>query len=245
MRLPGGVRERFAPPGPVVRWELLPPRPGRVAKTLPNPGILRSVDARPPYAVRYHYQHQCYRCGRRSPLAIHAVPAWQSIYPKRGRGIKGTEPTKNCVCPGQAPTLLFRVLVRLQTASAVLLLLLASVFGQVGIQQCLCTGKVTFGSEVVSQCEDDCCETHGDAPAPGGMPSPCDDGACYLLISLDAADPPPITASTPVPVAICPSPFARTESPSRLGRAERPPVPHRPPDRAAVPLTVLFSSFLI
>jgi len=137
------------------------------------------------------------------------------------------------------------VFIRLQTASAVLLLVLASVFGQAGIRQCLCTGQVSYVSNFVEKCEDCCCKKHGENPPHEELPSPCDDGSCYWLIALFAVDPIATPATTSAPVATFPPSIAKLDllAPHFFVEPQFP--RQRPPDRKAVPLTVLFSSFLI
>jgi len=126
-----------------------------------------------------------------------------------------------------------------------LLLVLSSAFGQAGILQCLCTGQVTFVSPAVEECTECCCEEHGEQAPQDGLPSPCDDGSCYLLISLDAVDTPVTSATFAAPLADVPTTTAELELIAPRVFSEMQAALHRPPDRQPVPLTVLFSSFLI
>ena len=138
-----------------------------------------------------------------------------------------------------------------QALSAALLLVLVPVFGQAGFLQCLCSGQFTsptFAVEVNQAhcCEQtpdrtECCHDDGNDEAP----SPCDDGSCWVLITLDAVEVSAKQVPCIAPLAIWPPAFALPTlagSPVALKLAFP---QQRPPDRLAVPATVLFSSFLI
>ena len=149
------------------------------------------------------------------------------------------------VCPARAQNLSSPVFSRLQTAGVMLLLVLVSVLGQIGIRQCLRTGEVTYAFNVVEECEDSCCKTHGEGPQHNELPAPCDDGSCCLLIALIAVDPFAIPVPTSAPVSPCLPTLASLDHLAPRVSAELQFSQDRPPDRQAVPLTVLFSSFLI
>ncbi|MEZ5326093.1 MAG: hypothetical protein R3F19_13665 [Verrucomicrobiales bacterium] len=134
---------------------------------------------------------------------------------------------------------------RLQTATAVLLLVLASVFGQAGVMRCLCSGQVKLATPVAQACKDSCCKKRSEDTREKQAPLPCKDGSCFVLIRMDAIDPSVIPDSIPIAVAICPPEFGDVNFLVPTVR-EMPPSPrHRPPDRSTVPFTILFSSFLI
>lgn len=138
------------------------------------------------------------------------------------------------------------MLKRFQAAIAIALLLLTTVVGQAGIRQCLCTGQIAIGAEAICECTDTPCCHEDTQPAPAPLPSsPCEDDTCWLLISLDDADQPPLLTTTPVPSAVSPPQFTGFVSLTGFTQSKPPVQLQRPPDRRAVPLTVLFSSFLI
>ncbi|MFT4550726.1 MAG: hypothetical protein ACI8XO_002314 [Verrucomicrobiales bacterium] len=131
----------------------------------------------------------------------------------------------------------------LQTLSALLLVLLVSVFGQSGIRQCLCTGQVNFAAEAVDEtgcgsCDDEC-------PLHDELPSPCEDEFCWMLITLDAVECAVAHVPTHSPVAICSQQFANSDLRSPRVSGEVKFSQCHPPDRCDVSLTVLYSSFLI
>jgi len=133
----------------------------------------------------------------------------------------------------------------LQIAGAMLLLVLSSAFGQAGILQCLCTGQVTFGPSSVEACTDCCCEEQGEQQPVDKLPSPCDDGSCFLLVNLDAIDPLGTSATNTDSAANCLPASSGLDLVAPRTLDPRQPLGQRPPDWQQVPLTVLFSSFLI
>ena len=133
----------------------------------------------------------------------------------------------------------------LQVVGAVLLLVLSSSIGQAGLLQCLCTGQVSFAPSSFDECTDCCDKEHGDQQPRDEIPSPCDDGSCFLLITLDVVDPLVTSVSNTDPVASCPPASAASDLVAPRDLCAWQPLPYRPPDRQHVPLTVLFSSFLI
>ena len=136
----------------------------------------------------------------------------------------------------------------LQTLSAVLLLMLVPVLGQAGILQCLCSGQFTSTAFAAEDDEGCCCEqvkdcndySHGDE-----QPAPCEEGSCWVLITIDAVEASPIQLPSLSPLAICSPTFALPAPVSPLVSAQRAMPQHRLPDRNSASLTVLFSSFLI
>jgi hypothetical protein len=136
----------------------------------------------------------------------------------------------------------------LQTLSAVLLLMLVPVLGQAGILQCLCSGQFTSTAFVAEGYEACCCEQEKDCSEcshDDEQPAPCDEGSCWVLVTIDAVEASPIHFPSLTPLAVCASRFAL---PARLFppvSAQRALPQHRLPDRNQAPLTVLFSSFLI
>ncbi|MGI9241541.1 MAG: hypothetical protein ACR2RV_12120 [Verrucomicrobiales bacterium] len=77
------------------------------------------------------------------------------------------------------------------------------------------------------------------------MPSPCDDGSCFLLVNLDAIDPLGASATNTDSFASCLPTSAGSDLVAPRALGARQPLRQRPPDWQHVPLTVLFSSFLI
>ena len=133
----------------------------------------------------------------------------------------------------------------MQCVSAVLLLFLISVFGQIGIRQCLCTGQIAFATEVVEECEGGCCKKCGNPAEQNDLPSPCEDGNCWVTLTLNTVESPALPTPTPDPAATCPPTLASLDllAPPVTANLRLP--QHRLPDRRTVSLTVLFSSFLI
>lgn len=111
--------------------------------------------------------------------------------------------------------------------------------------QCLRTGQVSLGSHDVEGCQDDCCKKPGQVPLREELPSPCGDEYCCLLITLDAVEPPALVGTSPDLVAIAQPAATGVEFAAPRGQMPVAVPQPRPPDRQPVPLTVLFSSFLI
>lgn len=138
------------------------------------------------------------------------------------------------------------MLKRFQAAFAIALLVLTASFGQAGIRQCLCTGQIAHDAVTTCECtEAACCEEYGQPSQAPPPPCPCEDDTCWLLISIDDADQPPLHITTPVPSA------ASTPEFTDFAKIMRSPLvrpivwQHRPPHRQTIPFTVLLSSFLI
>ena len=137
-----------------------------------------------------------------------------------------------------------------------LVMMTASLSGQLMMQRCLCSGEVSLALSAPHHCEN-CppveleCGACGDveqAPCDSGETehTPCDRGDCFVFFLLPVLDLPvvldyqqPVQHLAVVPVAI--------DEPRTSGErgSFQAPLPPRAPDRSPVGLTILYRSLLI
>ena len=140
-----------------------------------------------------------------------------------------------------------------QIISALLLLVMGFTFAHAGVKQCLCTGSLAVsaaGTALVCDqvCEEaPCCAGHrGDGPQRGDKsPEPCDDGDCWVLITLDAVESGSAKLPEPGPIPPCEPAAAANGLPALPTVSGSLASGSLPPESCGVGLTILYSSFLI
>jgi hypothetical protein len=148
------------------------------------------------------------------------------------------------------------MVLRLQASALLLLFLIASVLGQVGLRQCLCSGEISFSFEAPEEncglheakVEEPLCSHCAPASSEHEEPplSPCERGDCFVLLAVQALDSKVILDLRP-PAPLAGPAFTPLAPPVLSGSPEAllAPLSLRPPAPPTVPLTVLYGAFLI
>lgn len=130
---------------------------------------------------------------------------------------------------------------RLQATALFLLFLAVSLFGALPLQRCLCSGDVSIATDAPHPC-DHCHDSENKEEAP----SPCENGDCYVILTLPSLDQPVILDLRELPgLAPEANPLPCTAHSAPPQQAPFPAPLLRPPDDLSVPLHVLYGTFLI